>query len=388
MKILLYGECSALGSGAWCYAETLRELGHEVCTYSDYSNVEVYQSSFAAKAYRKIARQLWEPHRRRHVRGLVELAERERPHIVIILKGLHIGPADVIQLKRTGAWTVVINHDDFFTQNPNNCSKLQRAAIAEYDFVFTTREVNVEELRPFNCRVEFFPFAYYPRIHRPLRFAESERELWDVDVVFVGTWEKQRGEQLEELVRLVPAKYSIWGTQWEKVKRGSPLTRFLHHRPIIMDEMAKAIGGAKVALAFLRKENRDDYTQRTFEIPACNGVLLAERTRRHVQFYNEGTEAEFFEADSNGELVEKVSLLLADKGRRERLRGAGRAVLLRQRHTYKDRLTRLLEIYASDSRCTSDIATDVPEQSQVCDAAVPSETAVKVSANQRGRASF
>ena len=143
-----------------------------------------------------------------------------------------------------------------------------------------------------------------------------------------------------------------------------------------------------MALAFLRKENRDDYTQRTFEIPACNGVLLAERTRRHVQFYNEGTEAEFFEADSNGELVEKVSLLLADKGRRERLRGAGRAVLLRQRHTYKDRLTRLLEIYASDSRCTSDIATDVPEQSQVCDAAVPSETAVKVSANQRGRASF
>jgi glycosyltransferase involved in cell wall biosynthesis len=366
----------------------LRELGHEVCTYSDYSNVEVYQWSFAAKAYRKIARQLWEPHRRRHVRGLVELAERERPHVVIILKGLPIGPADVIQLKRTGAWTVVINHDDFFTQNPNNRSKLQRAAIAEYDFVFTTREVNVEELRPFNSRVEFFPFAYYPRIHRPLRIAESERELWDVDVVFVGTWEKQRGEQLEELVRLVPAKYSIWGPYWEKVKRGSPLTPFLHHRPIIMDEMAKAIGGAKVALAFLRKENRDDYTQRTFEIPACNGVLVAERTRRHLQFYNEGTEAEFFEADSNEQLVEKVSLLLADNAHRERLRGAGRAALLRQRHTYKDRLTRLLEIYASDSRCTSDIASDAPEQSQVCDAAVPSETAVKASANQRGRASF
>lgn len=112
-----------------------------------------------------------------------------------------------------------------------------------------------------------------------------------------------------------------------------------------MDELPKAIGGAKVSLAFLRKQNRDDYTQRTFEIPACNGVFLAERTDRHMKFYREGKEAEFFDPNSPTELIDKVRLLLSDETHRESMRQAGREALLSQRHTYRDRLERLLQLY-------------------------------------------
>ena len=55
--------------------------------------------------------------------------------------------------------------------------------------------------------------------------------------------------------------------------------------------MARALGGSKLSLGFLRKKNRDLYTVRTFEIPACNGVLLAERTRAHEAIYKGGVEA-------------------------------------------------------------------------------------------------
>jgi spore maturation protein CgeB len=119
-----------------------------------------------------------------------------------------------------------------------------------------------------------------------------------------------------------------------------------------MAEMAKAIGGAKISLAFLRKENRDDYTQRTFEIPACGGVLLAERTARHLDFYQEGVEAEFFDANSNDDLVSKALFLLKNDVHREKLRGAGRAALLRQQHTYEDRVARLIELYSLRCRVT------------------------------------
>jgi spore maturation protein CgeB len=171
-----------------------------------------------------------------------------------------------------------------------------------------------------------------------------------VDVVFVGTWEAERCKQLEALVVAIPARYSIWGTQWEKVNSSSPLHPFLHHKPALMDDMAKAVHGAKVSLAFLRKENRDDYTQRSFEIPACGGVLLGERTKRHQGFYREGKDAEFFDADSINELVAKVSLLLSDHDHREMIRRSGRSALLQQKHTYEDRLNRLIEIYSSERR--------------------------------------
>jgi spore maturation protein CgeB len=114
-----------------------------------------------------------------------------------------------------------------------------------------------------------------------------------------------------------------------------------------MDDQCKAIGGAKIALAFLRKLNRDDYTQRTFEIPACGGLLLAERTARHASFYREGIEAEFFDPSKPDELVRKVRELLADGERRRAIREAGRRALERGHHTYSDRLIRVLEVQRS-----------------------------------------
>jgi spore maturation protein CgeB len=299
---------------------------------------------------RKVAGGPLEVHRRAHARFLISLVHWERPDIVIVLKGLHLGPDDVRSVRRAGAWVVNVNHDDFFSANPHNWSEHQRRAIPEYDYVFTTREVNVAEVAPANPRVEFIPFAYYPRIHRVVQPARDERPQWEQDVVFVGTWERERCELLEHLVTRVPARYVIWGGLWDRVSRRSPLWRYVAGSEAKLDAMAKALGCARVALAFLRKNNRDEYTQRTFEIPACGGVLVAERTPMHLRLYREGAEAEFFDANDPQELCAKVRRLLSDEVHRERIRVAGRAALLRQDHTYEDRLKRLLQLHAERTR--------------------------------------
>jgi hypothetical protein len=322
-------------------------MGCKVILFADDEGLETYSNNMWFRAWLRVTNKPWEFHRKQHVSRLASLVKRERPEIVMVLKGLHLGPEDVTVLKAQKSWVVNVNHDDFFSHNRRNWSQLQRRALPAYDFILTTREINVEEISPFNPRVEFFPFAYYPRIHRPLEVPDSERQGWEVDIVFVGTYERERCQLLESLVRRVPASYAIWGSQWNKVGRHSPLVPHIKGRSVIMDEMAKAIGSAKLALAFLRKENRDDYTQRTFEIPACGGVLLAERTARHRSFFREGEEAEFFDPQSPEELIHKTTMLLNSASLREQLRRGGRRAVLQQRQTYRDRMERLMELYHS-----------------------------------------
>jgi|ERR1035437_6129250 hypothetical protein len=349
MKILVYGDASP-GSGGWCYSETLRDMGHEVVQISDYDLLEHYQQSILFRAFRKINGGLRESDRLRHVACLHDAVTKFRPEIVIILKGLHLSSMDVLELRKIGAWVCNINHDDFFSLNRNNWSHLQREAIPACDFIFTTREVNVEEIRPLNRNVDFFPFAYYPRIHRPVPVPVEEQSLWGVDVVFVGTYEAPRAATLEYLVAHVNAKLVIHGAQWDKLPQRSRLRACVQSKDLRFDTFAKALGGAKIALGFLRKENRDDYTQRTFEIPACGGVLLAERTARHQALFQEGVEAEFFDADSPAELCQKVQMLLEDKQKRESIHKAGQAAVLRGKHTYQDRLEKLFQVFARCSR--------------------------------------
>jgi len=161
---------------------------------------------------------------------------------------------------------------------------------------------------------------------------------------------------MEALVQAVPARYAVYGPCWHKLSRRSPLRPYVQSQNIFLDDYAKAIGGAKVALGFLCKENRDDYTQRTFEIPACGGLLLAERTARHQAFYVEGEEAEFFDATSPDELINKVRQLLSDDARRERIRQAGMAILRRQSQTYEHRMKWLIDLY---HRCQGSARAEV-----------------------------
>jgi len=163
----------------------------------------------------------------------------------------------------------------------------------------------------------------------------KEAQQWCVDVVFVGTYEPPRARLLEVLVSSTPIRCRIYGSQWDKLSSRSPSAAVWSSGSFTLTTLPRRWRG-EIALGFLRKENRDDYTQRTFEVPACGGVLVAERTSRHLSFYQEGKEAEFFAADDPGELCSKVATLLRDDARRELIRAAGQAALYAQRHTYQD----------------------------------------------------
>ena len=344
MKILLYGD-SRPGSGGWCYAETLRGLGHEVRSFSENVALESYQTSLLKKILRKLNGGILEIDRRRHSGRLISEARQFRPSIVIVQKGLFLSREDILELRANISWICNVNHDDFFSHNRNNWSRVQRRAVPAYDHIFVTRAVNVGEIKPLNPNVDYFPFSYYPEIHKPTPIPRAEADRWKTDLVFVGTHEDSRAAAMEKLLHLGNYQLSIYGSGWRRLRKTSVLRQCVRGGEIGFDELCKALGSAKICLGFLRKENRDEYTQRSFEIPACRGLLLAERTPTHSKLYREGSEAEFFNVNDPIELNRKVTDLLANPYRRNAMVEAGHQALINGKHTYADRLSNLFSIY-------------------------------------------
>ena len=345
LNVLIYGDDWA-PSGSWLMGEAYARLGHRVRYYRQDVGLQHY-GRMPWRLYQRILRRPRERDRLRHTAGLIAAAREHRANLVIVLGGLYVGPDDVASLRANGAWVVNYNYDDFFSRFRSGWSHVQRASLPHYDLLVCTKQYNVAEVAPYNPRVAFILHAYEPRVHRPVPIPDAERDAWTSDVAFVGQWAKHRAALIERLIAAVPAKYAIRGPGWERVSRSSPIRPYIASSHVYGDDMAKALGGAKICLGFLRKENRDDYTTRTFEIPACGGVLLAERTPLHQSLFRDGEEAVFFDAEHPDDLVAKARMLLTDDAKRESIRRAGMLALERGSHTYDHRVRQLLDLYAA-----------------------------------------
>ena len=68
--------------------------------------------------------------------------------------------------------------------------------------------------------------------------------------------------------------------------------------------------------------------------------MLAERTNRHLEFFEEGKEAEFFGSDK--ELLEKTKKYLANETEREKIAEAGRLRCLKSGYSAKEQLSQMI----------------------------------------------
>ena len=112
--------------------------------------------------------------------------------------------------------------------------------------------------------------------------------------------------------------------------------------PVVGEDCAKALCGAKMCLAFLSKINRDTYTRRCFEIPACGRLLLCERTDDLKKMFIEGEEAVFF--STREELVEKALWLLGNPIKIQQISEAGRKRVWADGHDVINRAKQFMEL--------------------------------------------
>ena len=83
----------------------------------------------------------------------------------------------------------------------------------------------------------------------------------------------------------------------------------------------EAIWRSRINLAFITHSNRDQVAHKSFEITACGGFLLAERTPEHQTCFREDEEAVFF--SDFEECRVKIDRYLNDEPARTRIAAAG-----------------------------------------------------------------
>lgn len=211
-------------------------------------------------------------------------------------------------------------------------------AIPEYDLHFVKRPCDIAELQQRGARrAELFMHGYFEPLFHPADAAgmPSNEGGHNYDVTFVGTALDHRVPFIHQLMARERLPLIVFGHRWHR-------TLFYHfHRPhfrpaVLGKAYADVLRRSRVNLAFVSSSNRDEYTMRTFEIPACGGFMLAERTPAHQELFGEGEEVEFF--SSVEECADKARFYIKNDAARQRVAQAGYDRCVEEDYSLKRRL--------------------------------------------------
>lgn len=234
------------------------------------------------------------------------------------------------------------------------------AVIGSFDVLVYCKAYEEADYRALGRPLVYMPLGYCDETHRPL---PSDDPAWDCTAGFLGGWEPRREALLHDVAEVVDLK--IRGAHWEFLRDGKwtwrrqiILGQFAGDEPfrikqdsvlacahkggeVYGDDYARALTGARIGLGFLRKVCPDQHTTRTFEIPACGSMLLADRTEEHRAFFEEGREAEFF--DGKEELIDKLRFYTAHEAARATIARRGLQRSIDSGYAYINRLRSVMQ---------------------------------------------
>lgn len=237
---------------------------------------------------------------------------------VFVDKGIWIWLETLRALKASARWGLAI-HFTPDAQFLENRSRHFYRALPVYDLAITTKSFEIDAYHKRNAREVMLLLQGYGHDLAPVNPAMIPADLRS-EVAFIGHCQAAYATFLETLAARVPL--AIWGPGWVRyAQRHAWAQGVVRSDGIYGIGYPSALSGAKIAIGLLSKRIPETTTTRSFEIPACGTMLLAERTADHQALFEEGVEAEFF--DSMEECADKARFYLANDTAREMIAAAG-----------------------------------------------------------------
>jgi spore maturation protein CgeB len=278
-------------------------------------------------------RLLWGPRIAAVNRALVARVRQAAPDVVLMYLGHHYNAETIRALARLSFVTLFHSDDPFGPRRGHPRYRLLHDALPYYQGGHFYRQVTTDDaLAEGMRRAETLLDFYRPWVDHP-RAGSVEHEA-----VFIG--HNEPGFRIECLARGVRAGLPIHvyshETAWQR-SLPRDVASLVGVRPgLYGDAYREKLSRAKVSICFLSRWNRDVYTRRVFEIPACGGFLFCERSAFMETLYQDQQEAVFF--GSSEEFVDKLRYYLEHEPQRRAIAEAGRERLLRSGHDIHTRL--------------------------------------------------
>ncbi len=255
-----------------------------------------------------------------------------QPNIIFVFKGNYLGSSTLENLQ---AIKVHFHPDD--SSNPVNRTSIFNSAESSYDFHFTPKKHNVQEI--FNRTGKpgiFIWYAYDEEWHfrtSPLGFVDSE-----FSIGFVGHMRPDRTELVLDISHKFGKKFAIAGLKWNR-------NRELVHRasifpPVYGMNFSLFINSAPIQLGLLNSDNRDQHTARSFEIPASGGLIIAEDTSEHREMFGSSGGALFFK--NQEELLDRIYWAIQNPQKAAIIAENGYTHITKNRNTWTDRADEML----------------------------------------------
>jgi hypothetical protein len=339
LRIVFVGQTSP-GSRTLQRIRILGEMGHDVTIVSTKPPGATYEDkpSFAARLRHRLRIPGDEGGANAGIANRLSAAPAD---VLWLDRGVTIRAATLRAAKHRVPRIRIVWYAEDDMMNPRHLSRWTERALPLFDLWVTTKSMNArsEEMPAKGVRrVLFVDNSYDPAIHRPVTVSPGERAAYGSAVSFVGTYEDERAQSLVYLAQK-GFDVRIWGNGWQRLRDRPPGLR-VEQRPVYDDDYAKVVGGSRINLCFLRKDNRDLQTCRSVEIPAMGGLMLHERNTEIDRLFREDEEAVYFGSDA--ELVDKCRSLLADDARCRRIAEAGHRAVTRAAYRHQDRLALIL----------------------------------------------
>jgi spore maturation protein CgeB len=351
MRILIAGEWHWPWYEQAC-ADALEYLGHKVHKFSwierfyhfNLGHVELLPvSKYAEIEYRL----KWGPRLFSMNSDLIRSVKEFQPHIFFAYRPTHIFPSTIEKIKKITPETTLVQYcnDDPFSKNAGKFRwRHLIRGIPCYDIHFVYRHHNINDFKKRGAKkVELLRSYYIAERNYPVEL-QPEDQRFVCDVVFAGHYEADFRVNYLESIMVSGVKLNLFGGGWKNARPvlspNSPLQALYPIIHVGDEDYRKAFSGAKIALCFLSKLNRDTYTRRNFEIPATGAFMLSEYSDDLATLFEEGKEAEFFR--SKEEMLNKISYYLTHDAERQEIARRGCERALRDGHDVTARMNQMV----------------------------------------------
>jgi hypothetical protein len=257
-------------------------------------------------------------------RDLIARVQETRPDITLLYQGHYFDAETVASLARQTFVVGYHNDDPFGPRRTLIRYRHLLPALPQYHGFHVYRRINIAEAKAAGARrVGLLRSYYLPWLDYPRSLDFDQLGEFGCDLVFAGHTELDlRVGCLSEALRAgVAVKLFGEDKYWKRALDPDIYERLGPISKVVGERYRLALCGAKIAACFFSKWNRDQYTRRVFEIPACGVFMLAERTDAMLELFQEGEEAAYF--SSKEEFVDKTRYYLARDTERQRIAGKG-----------------------------------------------------------------